>query len=39
LLCGRGAAATERCAQTGHSGAMSYPSLVADADHSQAGGE
>ena len=39
LLCRRGAAAAERCAQTGHSGAMSYPRLIADANHAQPGGE
>ncbi len=39
LLCRRGAAATKGCAQTGHSRAMSYSSLIADADHAQPGGE
>ena len=37
LLRRGGAAAPERGAQTGHGGAMSYPGLVADADHAQAG--
>src|SRR5437868_5298069 len=35
LLRGGGTAAPEGCAQTGHSRAMSYPGLVADADHAQ----
>ena len=39
LLRGGRAAAPERGAQTGHRGAVSYPGLVADADHPQAGGE
>ena len=39
LLSGGGAAAPEGGAQTGHRGAMSYPGLVADAHHSQAGRE
>src|SRR5207237_5420056 len=39
LLRGRGAPAPERGAQTGHGGAVSYPGLVADADHAEAGGE
>src|SRR3954466_5574950 len=38
-LCCRGAATTERGAQTGHSGAVSYTGLVADAIHPQASGE
>ena len=39
LLSCRRAAATERCAQTGHRGAMSYTGLVADAVHPQASSE
>src|SRR4051794_21278732 len=40
ILLGRGgAAAAERGAQTGHRGAMSYPGLIADRDHAEAGGE
>ena len=39
LQCGRRAAAPERCAQTGHGGAMSYPGLVADRHHAESGGE
>ena len=35
LLRRRGAAASEGGAQTGHRGAMSYPGLVADANHAQ----
>ena len=34
-LCGSRAAAPQRCAQTGHGRAMSYPGLVADANHAQ----
>ena len=37
--CGGGAAAAQRCAQTGHGGAVSYPGLVADANHAQASAE
>ena len=36
---GCGPAASVGCAQTGHSGAMSYPGLVADAYHPQARSE
>ena len=39
LLRGGGAAASERCAQTGHGGAVSYPGLVADANHAQTSAE
>ena len=39
LLRGRRAAASERGAQTGHGGAMSYTGLVADANHAQTAGE
>jgi hypothetical protein len=39
LLRGSGAPAPERCAQTGHGGAMSYPGLIAETYHSQSGGE
>lgn len=37
LLCGGRAAASERCAQTGHGRAMSYTRLIADTDHAQPG--
>ena len=39
LLVGGGRAAAERGAQTGHRGAMSYPGLVLDRDHSQSAAE
>ena len=35
-LCSGSAATAKRCAQTGHSGAVSYSGLVADAVHPQA---
>ena len=39
LLGGGRATASERCAQTGHSGAVSYARLVGNAYHSQSGTE
>ena len=39
LLRSGGAAASERGAQTGHRGAVSNSGLIADANHSQTGGE
>src|SRR5207247_9381295 len=39
LLRGRSSAAAEGGAQTGHRAAMSYPRLVGNTDHPQAGGK
>jgi len=39
LLRRGGPAATVRCAQTGHCGAVSNSGLVADANHAQAAGK
>jgi hypothetical protein len=39
LRCGRGPASSVGCAQTGHSRAMSYAGLIADAHHPQARSE